>query len=236
MLAGQQEFVLVDDQKVVYETALSLAKCATDQSKQVVIVQGGPGTGKSVVAINLLVALTALRLVAKYVTKNAAPRDVFESVLAGTHRKSQISNLFSGSGAFTETRANVFDALVVDEAHRLNEKSGLFGNLGTNQIQELIGAAKCSIFFLDEDQRVTFKDIGEQSEIARFSQSAGASVTTLELASQFRCNGSDGYLAWLDSTLGIRPTANETLDVEEFDFRVFTSPKLCVARSRRKIA
>ena len=225
MLAGKQEFVLVDDQKVVYETALSLATIATERSKHVVIIQGGPGTGKSVVAINLLVALTGRRLVAKYVTKNAAPRDVFESVLAGTHRKSQISNLFSGSGAFTETHANVFDALVVDEAHRLNEKSGLFGILGANQIQELIGAAKCSIFFLDEDQRVTFKDIGEQSEITRLARNAGASVTTLELASQFRCNGSDGYLAWLDSTLGIRPTANETLDVEEFDFRVFTSPE-----------
>jgi uncharacterized protein len=226
MLAGKQEFVLIDDQKIVYETVLSLATLATEKSKQVVIIQGGPGTGKSVVAINLLVALTGRRLVAKYVTKNAAPRDVFESVLAGTHRKSQISNLFSGSGAFTETYANVFDALVVDEAHRLNEKSGLFGNLGTNQIQELIGAAKCSIFFLDEDQRVTFKDIGEQSEIRRFARNAGASVTTLELASQFRCNGSDGYLAWLDSTLGIRPTANETLDVDEFDFRVFTSPEV----------
>jgi uncharacterized protein len=225
MLAGKQEFVLVDDQKVVYETALSLATIATERSKHVVIIQGGPGTGKSVVAINLLVTLTGRRLVAKYVTKNAAPRDVFESVLAGTHRKSQISNLFSGSGAFTETHANVFDALVVDEAHRLNEKSGLFGNLGANQIQELIGAAKCSIFFLDEDQRVTFKDIGEQSEITRLARNAGASVTTLELASQFRCNGSDGYLAWLDSTLGIRPTANETLDAEEFDFRVFTSPE-----------
>jgi DUF2075 family protein len=226
MLAGKQEFVLVDDQKIVYETALSLGTLATEKSKQVVIIQGGPGTGKSVVAINLLVALTGRRLVAKYVTKNAAPRDVFESVLAGTHRKSQISNLFSGSGAFTETRANVFDALVIDEAHRLNEKSGLFGNLGTNQIQELIGAAKCSIFFLDEDQRVTFKDIGEQSEITRFARNAGASVTTLELESQFRCSGSDGYLAWLDSTLGIRPTANETLDVREFDFRVFTSPEV----------
>jgi DUF2075 family protein len=226
MLAGKQEFVLIDDQKVVYETALSLATLATEKSKQVVIIQGGPGTGKSVVAINLLVALTGRRLVAKYVTKNAAPRDVFESVLAGTHRKSQISNLFSGSGAFTETHANVFDALVVDEAHRLNEKSGLFGNLGTNQIQELIGAAKCSIFFLDEDQRVTFKDIGEQSEITRFARNARAAVTTLELSSQFRCNGSDGYLAWLDSTLGIRPSANETLDVDEFDFRVFTSPEV----------
>jgi uncharacterized protein len=225
MLAGKQEFVLVDDQKVVYETALSLATLATERSKQVVIIQGGPGTGKSVVAINLLVALTGRRLVTQYVTKNAAPRAVFEQALAGTLRKSQISNLFSGSGAFTETHANVFDALVVDEAHRLNEKSGLFGNLGSNQIQELIGAAKCSIFFLDEDQRVTFKDIGEMSEIARLARNTGATVTTLELASQFRCNGSDGYLAWLDSTLGIRPTANETLDADEFDFRVFASPE-----------
>jgi uncharacterized protein len=181
MSAGKQEFVLVDDQKVVYETALSLATLATEKSKQVVVVRGGPGTGKSVVAINLLVALTGRRLVAKYVTKNAAPRDVFESVLAGTHRKSQISNLFSGSGAFTETHANVFDALVVDEAHRLNENSGLFGNLGTNQIQELIGAAKWSIFFLDEDQRVTFKDIGEQSEITRLARNAGASASILRI-------------------------------------------------------
>jgi len=225
MLAGRAEFVLVDDQKVVYETALSLAAARCAQSKQVVIVEGGPGTGKSVVAVNLLVALTARRLVAKYVTKNAAPRAVFESILAGTHRKSQISNLFTGSGSFTETTANTFDALIVDEAHRLNEKSGIYSNLGTNQIQELIDSAKCSIFFLDEDQRVTLKDIGEKAEIERFARQAGAAVTTLTLSSQFRCNGSNGYLAWLDDALGIRPTANNTLETTEFDFRVFGSPE-----------
>ena len=225
MLAGKPEFVLVDDQKVIYETALSLAARAAAHSKQVVIVEGGPGTGKSVVAINLLVALTGRRLVARYVTKNAAPRKVFESVLVGTHRKSQISNLFSGSGSFTETHANTFDALIVDEAHRLNEKSGLYGNRGNNQIQELIGSAKCSIFFLDEDQRVTLKDIGDRMEIERFAREAGAQVTTLQLASQFRCSGSDGYLAWLDDTLGVRPTANDKLDPGEFDFRIFASPE-----------
>lgn len=225
MLAGKQEFVLIDDQKVVFETALSLATNASETSKQVVIVEGGPGTGKSVVAINLLVTLTGRRLVTKYVTKNAAPRAVFEQALAGSLRRSQISNLFSGSGAFTETHANVFDALVVDEAHRLNEKSGLFGNLGTNQIQELIGSAKCSIFFLDEDQRVTFKDIGKRSEIERLAGTVGAAVTSLKLASQFRCNGSDGYLSWLDNTLGIRSTANVVLGRGDFDFRVFSSPE-----------
>jgi len=226
MLVGKREFILIDDQKIAYEEALALASLATAGEKQVVIIEGGPGTGKSVVAINLLVELTRRRLVSKYVTKNSAPRTVFESVLAGTHRKSQISNLFAGSGAFTDTEPNVFDALVIDEAHRLNEKSGLYGNLGENQIEELIRAARCSIFFLDEDQRVTWKDIGEREAIIQKAANTGAHVTTLPpLASQFRCNGSDGYLAWLDNTLGIRRAeANALLDTRQFDFQVFDSP------------
>lgn len=234
MLAGKQEFILIDDQKIAFEEALAHASQASTGEKQVVIIEGGPGTGKSVIAINLLVELTRRRLLTKYVTKNAAPRAVFESVLAGTHRKSQISNLFTGSGSFTDTEPNVFDALVVDEAHRLNEKSGLYGNLGENQITELIRAARCSVFFLDEDQRVTWKDIGEREQIIRKAAKAGAQVTTLPpLASQFRCNGSDGYLAWLDNTLGIRPAeANALLDTRQFDFRVFDSPEVL----RREIA
>jgi len=225
MLAGNQEFVLVDDQKVVFENALAIASKASEKLKQVLIVEGGPGTGKSVVAVNLLVSLTAKRLLAKYVTKNAAPREVFVNKLTGTMRRTAITNLFTGSGAYMDAKKNEFDALVVDEAHRLNEKSGLFANLGDNQIKELINAAKFSVFFIDEDQRVTFKDIGRKEEIIRWAKQAGAAVTQFELASQFRCNGSEGYLGWLDNTLQIRDTANEKLDVSEFDFRVFDSPQ-----------
>ncbi len=225
LISGNDEFVLVDDQKVIFENALTMARKSSEKSKKVLIVEGGPGTGKSVVAINLLVALSKMDMVSKYVTKNAAPRAVFERKLTGTIKKTAISNLFSGSGAFTKTNENDFDALIVDEAHRLNEKSGLYGNLGENQIKELIGAAKFSVFFLDEDQRVTFKDIGRKSEIIRWAKASGAAVKQLKLSSQFRCNGSDGYLAWLDNMLQIRATPNETLDTEEFDFRVFDSPQ-----------
>jgi hypothetical protein len=150
---------------------------------------------------------------------------VFHSKLTGTLRRTEITNLFVGSGSFIDAKKDELDVLVVDEAHRLNEKSGIFSNLGDNQIKELIGAAKCSIFFIDEDQRVTFKDIGEKAEILRWAKNLDAKVTQLELASQFRCNGSNGYLAWLDDSLQIRSTANETLDVSEFDFRVFDSPE-----------
>lgn len=122
------------------------------------------------------------------------------------------------------TAPNVFDVLIVDEAHRLNEKSGLFGNLGDHQIREIINSAKCTVFFADDDQIVTLKDVGHVGEIERMAAAAGADVLHMELASQFRCNGSDGYMAWLDHTLGIRETANERLDPAEFDFRVVDSP------------
>lgn len=224
MLKGNEEFVMIDDQKVVYENALSLAKKASDNKKQVLIVEGGPGTGKSVVAINLLVQLTKLGLFSQYVTKNAAPREVYRTKLTGTFKQTEISNFFSSSGSFINTDSNRYDALIVDEAHRLNEKSGMFKNQGVNQIKEIIEASKFSIFFIDENQKVAIHDIGEKEEIIEWANKSDASITELELSSQFRCNGSDGYLAWLDHILQIRETANENLDTEEFDFRVFDNP------------
>lgn len=223
LLQGKPEFVLIDDQKVAHEAILA-ADARSAHQKQVVIVQGGPGTGKSVIAVNLLGALIGRKRNARYVSKNAAPRAVYEAKLAGTLTKTRISNLFSGSGAFVETTPDSFDTLIVDEAHRLNEKSGLYRNLGNNQIRELIRSARCTVFFVDDDQRVTLLDIGHSEELRRHARASGAEVTELELSSQFRCNGSDGYLAWLDNTLDIRETANQMLAPAEYDFRVFDNP------------
>ena len=223
MLKGNQEFYLIDDQKLVYETALELARRSKQGRKNVLIVHGGPGTGKTVVAINLLVEFTRHKLVTQYVTKNSAPREVYQAKLSGSMTKTRISNLFVGSGKFHGADANEFGALIVDEAHRLNAKSGMFQNLGENQIKEIINAARFSIFFLDEDQQIHWKDIGEQDEIRRWADYHDAEVTELTLASQFRCNGSDGYLAWTDNTLQIRETANPTLKGANYEFTVCNS-------------
>ncbi len=226
MLQGNEEFVMIDDQKVAYETALKLARqCQSDGKTRTLIVEGGPGTGKSVLAINLLVQLTKEEMVAQYVTRNSAPREVYQAKLTGSMTKSRISNLFSSSGSFTKSDEDTFDVLIVDEAHRLNEKSGLFQNQGENQIKEIINASKLSIFFVDEDQKVTLKDIGDKDEIKFWTNHLRSEVHELALESQFRCNGSDGYLAWLDNILQIRKTANETLDTSEYDFRIFDNPQ-----------
>jgi hypothetical protein len=111
--------------------------------------------------------LTGSDQLASYVTKNSAPREVYTARLAGTLQRNRIKNLFRSSGAFTEVPEGAFDTLIVDEAHRLNEKSGMYGNLGENQIGEIIHASKCAVFFLDEDQQVTLKDIGSREEILK---------------------------------------------------------------------
>lgn len=224
LLKGNQEFILLDDQKITYETALDLARTAVTNKKQVLIVEGGPGTGKSVVAINLLVQLTKEGLTTQYVSKNAAPRDVYTAKLSGSHKKSFINNLFVGSGSFIESEKDIFDALVVDEAHRLNFKSGLYGNLGENQIIEIVKSAKFSVFFVDDRQRIHIKDIGSKNSIKKYAEACGAVVHLAKLSSQFRCNGSDGYLSWLDNTLQITETANISLSQEDYDFKIFSDP------------
>jgi len=225
MLKGNREFVMLDEQKVVYEEILSASRRSMrDNRKRVIIVQGGPGTGKTVVAINLLANLTSEDQFCQYVSKNSAPRNVYQKKLKGEIRRSSVDNMFKGSGIYTDAPEDIVDTILVDEAHRLNEKSGMFQNMGENQIKEIIHAARCSVFFIDESQRVTISDIGSVAEIEKWASLAGAEITHLELVSQFRCNGSDGYLAWLDNTLEIRETANWDLKDIDYDIQIFDSP------------
>jgi len=222
MLKGIEEFILLDEQKTVYEKILEAANKSQTGKKQVIIVDGGPGTGKSVISINALSSLTKERMNARYVTANGAPRDVFKAKLSNDLTSDAFKQLFSGSGSFHSTEKHTYDVLIADEAHRLTAKSGFYKNEGENQIKEIIGAAKVSVFFIDEAQKVTWSDIGEIEEIRKFAGEAGAEVQEFELVSQFRCGGSDDYLEWLEGILGIKKT-NQLFSRSSFDFQVFDS-------------
>ena len=224
MLQGHEEFVLLDEQKTVLENIVNTTNESLTGQKRVIVINGGPGTGKSVISINALARLTGQRLNARYVTPNAAPRAVFESKVKKIFGKADIRSLFSGSGSFTETSAESFDTLIVDEAHRLKMKSGMFRNLGENQVKEIIKSSHTSVFFIDEAQKVTWADVGEISMIEEQAALAGAKVERLELTSQFRCGGSDDYIAWLDEVLGVHAKTANYFSRDKFDFQIFDSP------------
>lgn len=226
MLKGNREFIMIDDQKVVYENILQLAcKSQKDGKKRTIIVEGGPGTGKSVIAVQLLVGLTKKNQFVQYVSKNQAPRNVYKAKLKGTVKLSSVDNMFRGSASYVHVGKDQINTLIVDEAHRLEERSQYTKKTGNeNQIKEIINASKCSVFFIDESQRVTMSDIGSVDEIKKWAKAESSEITQLKLLSQFRCNGSDGYLAWVDNTLEIQPTANYNLEDIDYDIRVLDSP------------
>ena len=223
MLDGLEEFVQLDDQKTVLEKIVNAATKSQVDNKQVLIVKGGPGTGKSVISINALARLSSLRMNARYITPNAAPRTVFESKLKEVLSNGEIHDLFSGSGSYVGVKSDSYDALIVDEAHRLKLRTQ-YAKGGFNQIKEIIDAARTSVFFIDEAQKVTWKDIGEIAAIEDFARQAGAEIEYLELASQFRCSGSDDYMVWLDNALGVKIDDESYFSRDRFDFKIVDSP------------
>ena len=226
MMAGNEEFTMIDEQRVVYEEILKLSEqCQTDHKKRTIICKGGPGTGKSVIAVQLLAELTQRDQFVQYVSKNLAPRQVYLQKMKGTKHLTGVENMFKGSACYVGVGRNQMHTLIVDEAHRLEERSQYTKNTGNeNQIKEIIHAAACSVFFIDESQRVTMADIGSIDEIKKWAAAEGSEVIEMELISQFRCNGSNGYLAWVDDLLEIRDTANFTLDGLDYDVRLCDDP------------
>ncbi len=224
LLDGKDEFVMVDEQQVAYATITKLVKDnIVKGGKYTIIVRGGPGTGKSVIAIQTMAKLISEGYAASYMTKNAAPREVFGIKLVEGHKdKDYIKGILKSPISLERTtKENIYPCLLVDESHRLCK------HYGHNQIEDIIRASQINVFFIDEDQRVTVKDLGTIDEIKHFAEKYHSKVIddpSLTLKSQFRCNGSDGYMLFLDNLLEIRETQNTSLEGLDYDIRVFDSP------------
>ena len=222
---GNKEFFLIDDQKVIYEEILEAIRNRQKDQKTVFIVKGGPGTGKSVIAINLVGQIIRDGYNACYVSKNSAPRNVYSKLLRdGKYRQAQIDNLFKSSGSFIGMAKDTYDVILVDEAHRLTQKSGLFKNKGEDQTKELIEASMCTVFFVDDDQQVTLEDSGNSDHLIDVAKTLGAHLEQRELKYQFRCNGSDDYLMLIRYLLGYESNYPD-IRYMDYDLRIFDTPQ-----------
>lgn len=227
IIKGKDEYVLMDEQQVVYDKVVTIAKNSYhDKKKAIIIVKGGPGTGKSVIAINLMADLLLDGYNAHYATGSRAFTQTLRKII-GSRGACQ----FKYFNSYMKAEPNEVDVLICDEAHRIRKFShSRFTKRAdrTNlpQIHELVNASKVCVFFIDDFQIVRPQEIGSVDYIRDYTISEGIQAHEYELDVQFRCSGSEAFVNWVNNTLAIRRTANPIWTGEdEFDFRIIESPE-----------
>lgn len=226
MLEGNEEFELIDEQNVAFQVIRHQIARRSTTGRHVFVVEGGPGTGKSVVAVRLLAEILRERRMGFMVAPNRAFRETIVQHLAKGNRgyREDGEAILRSSWNFhqvTYEDERGIDVLVVDESHRLKNKAHMYK--GKNMVEDMVRAARVTVFFLDETQRVSWSDIGSVETIRAAAEKYGAKFhDPFQLTAQYRCNGSTGYLNWLDDVLGIRETANfDNWGSGQYEFKVF---------------
>ena len=209
ILDNNDEYMLIDSQKEVFANIIAKA----NDDNNVFIINGNPGIGKSVVAVNLLSKFLSLKLNTVFSAPNAAFRNVIKKSIQKycneTDKKIMIDVLFKGSSMFYNCMKNTFDWVIVDEAHRLKDITYMYK--GNNQIEDIIKASKNVVFFVDEKQIIRKNDIGTNSNIINIAKKYHKNIYYGEnflLETQFRCSGADGYINAIDNLLQIKETTN----------------------------
>ncbi|MFJ7421058.1 DNA/RNA helicase domain-containing protein [Streptomyces uncialis] len=203
----REQFVLLADQRLAYETVMSaVRKARRSDHKEVVVVAGGPGSGKSVIALSLLGELYRQGVPALHATGSQSFTKTMRKV-AGA-RKPEVQRLFRYFNSFMEAEPNDLDVLVCDEAHRLrktsvNRYTKAELRTGRPQVAELMDAARVPVFLLDQHQVVRPGEMGTVEQIEEAAAAKELKCTVVRLDSQFRCGGSDAYLGWVTALLGL---------------------------------
>ncbi len=237
MVNERQIFTLIDDQIAACNAIMHKAKeLVASDKKSVVIVKGGPGTGKSVIALEVMGQLLRLKRSVVHATGSSAFTNTLRKIV-GTRAR----GLFRFFNSFMTMPENSFDVLIADEAHRIRETSNNRYTKKDNrtnvpQVDELMRVARLGVYFIDEMQIVRPNEVGSIELIRGAAVKAGVraeDVAEFELLTQFRCSGSDAYLQWLDNTLGIRPSEFPRFD-SRMEFRVFDSPAAMMEEVRAR--
>jgi hypothetical protein len=228
VLEGKPEYILLDEQLVAFDRVITEARRgATIGGKSVVLVRGGPGTGKSVIALNLLAALSKDGINTHYIPGSRAFTTTLRNIV-GKRAAAQLgfSNGYGGASV------DQVEVMVCDESHRIREVSDnrftrKVARTGRKQIDELLHAAKVLVFFIDDKQIIRPKETGSSDTIRDAAHRFDCRLFEYELTTQFRCAGSEDFVRWVNNTLEVERTPNVLWKNAKsgFDFRILPSPE-----------
>ena len=230
-LTGATAWRLLDEQRAAYNIVRGMVeKLSATADRSVLIVTGGPGTGKSVIAAHLL--LEILKDDSRTAVHATGSKAFTTNLRALVPQAAAAPSLFVYSNGFNhhKTEERVLDVVLCDEAHRLRITSSdrftpkhLRSTL--TQAQELIRASKVAVFFIDQRQNVRPGEIGTIDGIRQAAGTYSAHVEQIDLHGQFRCNGSNAYIDWVTALMSDSPApATAWHSSGEYSFEVFDDP------------
>jgi uncharacterized protein len=236
VIRREKTYVLLDEQQVAFNAVLAAAqKGFHDKEKVVILIQGGPGTGKSILALNLVAELSAQGYNAQHATGSKAFTENVRKILG-----SKAAIQFKFFASYQGVERDAVDVLILDEAHRMYATGNTRFTPTAERsdrplIEHVIEAAKVSVFFIDDLQVVRPDEVGRTALIRDTATKLSVRLHEFELDSQFRCMGSDGFINWVDTTLGLRETANVYWDSSDpFEFKIFDGVKELEVAIREK--
>ena len=207
-IKDREQFVLLDEQRVAYELVLhAVERSRAAQTRTVVIVEGGPGSGKSVIALSLLGELARRGLGVHHATGSKSFTMTMRKY-AG-RGNTRVQGLFKYFNAYVGSEPRELDVLICDEAHRIREKGvDRFTKKdrrerADRQVNELVNVATVPVFLLDEHQVVRPGEMGSLKEITTAARALGCEVEVVRLHDQLRCGGSVSYDTWVARLLGL---------------------------------
>lgn len=205
----REQFVLLGEQRAAYELVMhEVAQAHRSDHKTVVVITGGPGSGKSVIALSLMGELARQGRTVLHATGSRSFTHTLR-VVAGKG-STRVKSMFKYFNSFMEAEPNSLDVLILDEAHRIRETSvnrytRKHLRTGRPQIDELMSAARVPVFLLDQHQVVKPGELGTVEEIRDYAADKGFDVREVSLDEQFRCGGSAAYITWVQRLLGLVP-------------------------------
>ena len=223
VLRHDEEWHLLDEQRKAFNAIWAeVQRVKPSASRSAILVRGGPGTGKSVIAVQLLAEALKSGLTAVHSTGGKA----FTTVMRGTFSGSQ--PLFVWNRSLRDATPMALDLLLTDEAHRIRETSDFRWTRREDrnrrsQIDELLDSAKVSVFFLDEHQYMRPDEIGSTQLVVEATEDRRIPLRQYDLSAQFRCGGSREYVEWVDYLLGFRPQAPDGFG-GRYSFEVAADP------------
>lgn len=215
---GHEPWKLLDEQQLVFSQIMAdIQEAKHKNEKRVIVVSGGPGTGKSVIALQVVGAAAR----EGYSVVHATGSKAFTLNMRGIVGRRETFVYFNN---FTKTPPNSIDLIVCDEAHRLRVSSADRFRKGTGrpQVGEIIDTARVSVFLLDSQQTVRGNEVGSVNLITDYAESKKIQIRPYDLNIQFRTAGSESYVNWVNHVLGLSPNRSMRWKTQnEYEVKVF---------------